>query len=281
VPQFLKSELVIVIALIQGGVLLAILLVINAFLALRGSASLDLLRFTLFVLLALLGVAALFGLVVTRNRRHERRRHNAIAAWADSKGWTLRTGSDVPPVGWARRLKDISNRQRSGQVSMLLTGTHANRRFSVADYVYEVKPDQAYIDGVGPTHPVPVVVTVVVIHMEAAYPEVRIVRLGAGSHLWRAVRGRTSEELGYPAALAARFRVSAPDPAGARELISAELTAHLSARDVRWLDLQGQELITTWTGRLDLARIGTALDTTCRIAEVIEYGVSSRSDRML
>jgi hypothetical protein len=132
-------------ALVQGGTALAILVVIGV--VTHWSSLNHLPRDAVGIfpyVAALLAGAALLGAMVAANRRRERQRQAEIAAWAQSGIVTMDSGNGGVP-DWAGRLNDIHPRQRNGRLDLLLTASRGDRRSTVADYYYEVHPEQEYL----------------------------------------------------------------------------------------------------------------------------------------
>ncbi len=224
-----------------------------------------------FLIGPFLVVAALAVIVVGRNRRLEGRRQSELAVWASARNWLMYPPGTWPQLGgWRTRLIGLHPRQRDyGNVGLVLTGSHANRSVSVAYYTYVIHADQEYVEGVGPTFPIPVTVTVYVVQMQHEYPEVKILRRGGGSRLKRGLTERVGTEFGN-AKFERRFQVSTLDTALARRFIGPALAQAFLAGGMHWLNLHDRDLMVTCKGKVGAARIAAALDTVCSIAELIE-----------
>jgi hypothetical protein len=218
--------------------------------------------FIIFLAISVL-VSVLVAIPPTWARWRERRGRRALTAWARARGWT------VHPVGveasWTDRLP---GRKQDGawQVAVLVTGQHADRPISVA-LCSRTESAQSYAEGHSITVTLIYLRTVLVVHMPHAFPSVRIVRRRLGSKVWHASRSPGDVEPSG-ARFARRFRVSTQDPESV--WVGPALAPTIEAGDVRWLDLGGHDLVMSWRGLTNPARIAAGLDVICSVADLVE-----------
>jgi hypothetical protein len=208
------------------------------------------------------GLSVLLAIPPAWGRWRERRGRRELTAWARARGWT------VDPVGvqvpWIDRLP---GRPQDWRVAVLVSGQHANRPTSVA-LCSRTETGQSYAEGHHITVTLVSLRTVLVVRMAHAYPSVRIVRcLG-----WKfGHAGRSPGDVEPSGAeFARRFRVSTEDPESVWGLIGPALAPTLEAGDVRWLDLRGRDLVISWRGLANPARITASLDVICSVADLVE-----------
>jgi hypothetical protein len=212
------------------------------------------------------GLSVLLAMLPAWGRRRERRGQRELTAWARSRGWA------VHPMGvqvsWIDRLPG-GPQDGEWRVALLVSGQHANRPTSVA-LCSRTETGQSYAEGHQITVTLISLRTVFAVRIPHAYPSVRIVRRHIGSKRWRAGPGPGYVEL-TGGELARRFRVSTNEPESVRGLIGSDLAATIETGDVRWLDLHGQDLVTSWRGLANPARMAAGLDAICSVADLIEH----------
>jgi hypothetical protein len=215
------------------------------------------------IVIFFLAISVLLAIPPAWARWQERRGRRELTAWARVRGWT------VHPVGveaaWTDRLP---GRAQDGawRVAVLVTGQHASRSTSVA-LCSRTESAQSYAEGHHITVTLVSLRTVLVVRMPRAFPSVRIVRRRLGSKVWHASRSPGSVEPSG-AEFARRFRVSTQDPESV--WIGPALAPTLKAGDVRWLDLDGHDLVMSWRGLANPARIAAGLDAICSVADLVE-----------
>jgi hypothetical protein len=268
-PPLLKWEQFLAMTLVQGGSVLAFLFVVRVVTHWSSLTQLprDAASLLPFVAALLVGVALLWIMVVLRRRRDQRRLAD-IAAWAPTVNFAVES-SGGPAPNWAGRLYGIHPRQRNGRLDLLLTGSRRNRRCAVADYTYEIHPEQEYVEGIGVLYPVPVVLTIVVVTMRLTYPGARVNRRGVSSRLLRAFTRPAANGVAE-GTFDMLFQVSGPDAPRLHEVASPAMASRIVAAAVSWMDLGGHELILAWNGRLRLGQIQAALEESCAIADLFE-----------
>lgn len=212
------------------------------------------------LLLALLVVAAVHGV------RQERRRVEALRAWAHAQGWRF---VDAPRAEWTSRMP---GRNRRG-VSLALVGVMHGQQVSVAEYRYtETSTSTTTNAGGGSststssrTHHF----VVVVVHLDRPGATIAVHPRGALSRLGRTVFGDRATAIGDER-FDSQWRVSAPDPATVRGFIGPALAAaHVAGQVPHW-SLQGTELMTYEHGRLaDPARIPGLVTPLLRVAGLL------------
>ena len=208
---------------------------------------------------AALGVLIVVGIVVSV--RKDRRRRAALRHWAAQHRWTY---TEKPSVDWARRLPGT----RSRGVTLMLSGVMDGYPVSVADYYYQTESTS----GVGSdssttttTH----YLVVVAVRLGRPAPTVGVAPRHGLSRLGRAIFGEGKAAIGYEP-FDREFKVTAKDPAAARQLIGPALAGeHLAGRVPAW-SLKGADLLTFHQGRLtDPARIPELVGPLVRVASLL------------
>jgi hypothetical protein len=196
------------------------------------------------IFIIFLAISVLLAIPPTWAGWRERLRRRELTAWAKAWGWTVHpAGVQVP---WIDRLP---GREQDGawRVALLVTGQHANRPTSVA-LCSRRETGQSYADGHQITVTLIYLRTVFVVRLPHAYPSVRIVRRHLGPKVWHATT----------------------TPGYVERLIGPALMPTLEAGDVRWLDLGDQDLVMSWRGLANPARIAAGLDVICSVADRVE-----------
>ncbi|MGN9912781.1 hypothetical protein ACTMTJ_35130 [Phytohabitans sp. LJ34] len=213
---------------------------------------------------ALLGLGgvllvALLVLAVVHGVRQERRRVEALRAWAHAHQWRI---VDSPqPVGWTSR---VPGRNRRG-VSRALVGVQQGHHVSVAEYRYTETTSTSNNSTSSTTHHF----IVVVVHLDRPGATIAVQHRGALSKLGRSIFGDRATALGDER-FDSRWRVSADDPTIVRGFLGPALVAeHIAGRVPHW-SLQGTELVTYEHGRLtDPSRIPALVAPLLRVASLL------------
>jgi hypothetical protein len=193
------------------------------------------------ILIGIVGTAAT-ALVVAVGRaaaRAERRRGEALYAWAAANGWQLREG-DVP-APWRQRLAHL----RSFRVRRLVYGAVGGLPVLAADCHYTAHGT----DGQGNSQSTDVSLSVFVARLPGVWPDIEVRGRRLGSRLLRALGRSSRVEVGHPL-FDQRFTVEAADPRAAHAVLSPALVdAHLRGLVPPW-SLHGGELLVAEMGRL-------------------------------
>ena len=204
---------------------------------------------------AVLAVVIPFAIVA---QRREKARQQALALWATQHEWQV---VPKPHVDWGRRLPGGNKRG----VSLALSGVVGGRPVTIAEYSYTTATTT---NGTTSTTTHHFVLHVVV--LREPMPTVAVYRRGGMSKLGRALFGDKATALGYEP-FDRVYRVSAADPRLVRSvLLPALVTEHVAGRLPDW-SLQGRELLSFRTGRIDdPATIPAELAPLVRVADLIE-----------
>ena len=215
------------------------------------------------LVLALIGLGALllvtlFVVAIVHGVRQERRRVEALRAWAYAWGWRF---IDHPQVQWTSRMP---GRNRRG-VSLAMVGVQQGHQVSVAEYRYTETTSSANNSTSTTTHHF----IVVVVHLDRPGATIAVQSRGAFSKLGRTLFGDRATALGDDR-FDSQWRVSAQDPATVRGYIGPVLAAeHVAGRVPHW-SVQGTELVTYERGRLtDPARIPALVAPLLRVASLL------------
>jgi len=210
------------------------------------------------------GCAVLVALIVVGivvSVRRDRRRRAALRQWAAAHGWTY---TERPSVEWARRLPGT----RSRGLTLMLSGVVDGYPVSVADYYYQTESTSSASSTTGTTSTSTTThhLVVVAVRLGRAGPTVGVAPRHGLSKLGRAIFGEGRTAIGYEP-FDKEFKVTAKDPAAARQLIGPALAAeHLAGRVPAW-SLKGTDLLTFHQGRLtDPARIPELVGPLVRVA---------------
>jgi hypothetical protein len=208
----------------------------------------------------------LIVVAIVVSARQERKRREALRAWAGRHGWTY---VERPATDWPSRLP---GRNRRG-VSLVLSGVMGGYPVSVADYSYTTTSTSTSHGASGSpstsTSSTTYHYVVVVVRLPRPGPSVEVQPRHGLSKLGRAIFGEAKTALGYEPFDRA-FRISAKDPAAARRLVGPSLAGqHLAGQVPPW-SLYGVELLTYQRGRLgDPARIPGLVAPLVRVATLL------------
>ena len=210
------------------------------------------------------GCAALVALIVVGivvSVRKDRRRRAALRQWAGRHGWTY---TEKPSVDWARRLPGT----RSRGLTLMLSGVVDGYPVGVADYYYRTESTSGVGSNSSTTTTTHYLV-VVAVRLGRPAPTVGVAPRHGLSRLGRAIFGEGKAAIGYEP-FDREFKVSARDPAAARQLIGPALAAeHLAGRVPAW-SLKGADLLTFHPGRLiDPSRIPDLVGPLVRVATLL------------
>lgn len=207
-------------------------------------------------------LVALLVLAIVHSVRQERRRVEALRAWAHAHGWRF---VDAPQAEWTSRMP---GRNRRG-VSLALVGVQQGQQVSVAEYRYTETSTSTNSSGHSTSSSTTHHFIVVVVHLDVPGATIAVHSRGAFSKLVRAIFGDRVLALGDQR-FDSQWRVSAQDPTVVRGFIGPMLAAeHIAGRVPHW-SLQGRELMTYTHGRLtDPARIPALVAPLLRVASLL------------
>ncbi len=206
-------------------------------------------------ILLLLG---LFTVALVHGVRQDRRRVDALRAWARAHGWRF---IDSPQAEWTTRMP---GRNRRG-VSLAMVGVQQGHQVSIAEYRYTETTTSSNNTTSSTTHHF----VVVVVHLDRPGATIAVQSRGALSKLGRSIFGDRPTALGDER-FDSQWRVSATDPATARGYLGPALVAeHIAGRVPHW-SIQGTELVTYERGRLtDPSRIPALAAPLLRVASLL------------
>jgi hypothetical protein len=208
---------------------------------------------------AALVVLMVVGIVVSV--RKDRRRRAALREWAARHGWTY---TEEPSAEWARRLPGTRRRG----LTLMLSGVVDGYPVSVADYYYQTESTSG-TGAQSSTSTTNHYLVVVAVRLGREGPTVGVAPRHGLSKLGRAIFGEGKSATGYEP-FDRDFKVTARDPAAARQLVGPALAAeHLAGRVPAW-SLKGNDLLTFHQGRLtDPARIPALVGPLVRVATLL------------
>ena len=215
-------------------------------------------------------VIALIALMITLTvplvlaaQRREQRRLEALAAWADSIGWTTYAGAVEVP--WTARLPGANPRG----VRCLFTGIYRDLPVSVAEYTFQ-SSYTTHVNGQTQVNTDTHDFVVCVVHLPYTYPGIEVSGRGSGGRMWRWLRGPDNTEIGI-AEFDSAYRVRSTHPDMVRQIIGPALVrTHLAGMAPNW-SLHGTDLVVYWEGRMEPARVLPALDSVIRVAGLLGH----------
>ena len=156
----------------------------------------------------------------------------------------------------------------SRRVTLMLSGVVDGYPVSVADYYYQTESTSG-VGSQSSTSTTTHYLVVVAVRLGRAGPTVGVAPRHGLARLGRAIFGEGKAAIGY-APFDREFKVTARDPAAARQLIGPVLAAeHLAGRVPAW-SLKGVDLLTFHQGRLtDPARIPELVGPLVRVATLL------------
>jgi hypothetical protein len=208
------------------------------------------------VLVALLVVGIVYSI------RQERRRMEAIRAWAYAHRWRI---VERPQAAWVSRMP---GRNRRG-VSLALVGVEQGHQVSVAEYKYTTTSSSTNASGHSTSSSTTHHYIVTVVHLDVPAAAIAVQQRGGLSKLGRSIFGDRPTALGDER-FDSQWRVSAKDPATVRGFIGPMLAEeHIAGRVPSW-SIEGNELITYQNGRLtDPAVIPALVAPLVRVASLL------------